>query len=223
MATITRTTVKSGLDGFELSALKALPSGEPQGGVVVIQEIFGLTPHIEEICGYFAGEGYAAIAPSLFDRVEKGFHAEHDPEGIQKGIQAVMKSPWDQVAADIQATVALLPKPCYAVGFCWGGAAAWIASARCTGLNAVSCFYGRMIADLLADQPKASPMFHYGARDPGIPMENVERVRAGAPDWPLYLYDAGHGFCRKGSADYNEQARDLALARTVDWFARWRT
>ena len=112
--------------------------------------------------------------------------------------------------------------PRFAVGFCWGGAAAWVASARCTGLKAVSCFYGRIIADLLTETPKAPPMFHYGARDPGIPLENVERVRAAAPDWPLHLYDAGHGFCREGGADYDKTARDLALTRTMDWFARWR-
>src|SRR5262249_41064502 len=152
--------------------------------------------HIEEVCAHFAAVGYETIAPSLFDRVEKDFHAELDPGGMQKGIGAVMKTPWEQVAADIQAAIDVLPAPRYAVGFCWGGAAAWVASARCTGLNAVSCFYGRMIADLLSEKPKAPPMLHYGARDPGIPMENVERVRAAAPDWPLHLYDAGHGFCR---------------------------
>ena len=209
-------------DGHTFSAYVAGPANGTRG-VVVIQEIFGLTPHIEERCTFFAAAGYDAIAPSLFDRVEMNFSAEHDQAGIQKGIGAVMKSPWEQVAADVQATVDALPAPRYAVGFCWGGAAAWVASARCTGLSAVSCFYGRMIADLLTEQPKAPPILHYGARDPGITMDNVERVRAGAPDWPLHLYDAGHGFCRPGGHDYNEAARELALSRTLDWFARWRT
>src|SRR5262249_53088103 len=161
----------------------------------------GLTPHIEDMCRFFAGAGYEAIAPSMFDRVEGDFHADHTPEGVQKGIQAVLKTPWDQVAGDVRAAIGAMAGPVYVTGFCWGGAAAWVAAARCEGLKAASCFYGRLIADLLADQPKAAPMLHYGARDPGIPMENIERVRAGAPDWPLYLYDAGHGFCRKGSAD----------------------
>ena len=223
MSDVTKISLQSRVDGFSFGAARAKPAGATLGGVVVIQEIFGISPHIETMCRAFADAGYDAIAPSLFDRVEKDFSADHSPEGIQKGIGAVMKSPWDQVAGDIQAAIDALPAPRFAVGFCWGGAAAWVAAARCTDLRAVSCFYGRMITDLLGDKRKAPPMFHYGARDASIPMEAVERVRAAAPDWPLYLYDAGHGFCREGSADYNETARDLAMSRTLDWFARWRT
>ena len=102
----------------------------------------------------------------------------------------------------------------------WAGS--WMAAARCTGVSAASCFYGRLIADLTDNRPKAPVMLHYGAHDASIPPENVERVRLAAPDSPLYLYDAGHGFCRAESKDYNAAAADLALARTLDWFARWR-
>jgi carboxymethylenebutenolidase len=223
MTDLTRLTLESPRDGFRFNAIRAAPEGQKRGAVVVIQEIFGLSPHIEEMCKTFASQGYDVIAPSLFDRVEPNFQAELDSAGMQKGVQAVMRSPWEQVASDLQAALDALPAPRYAVGFCWGGAAAWIASARCTGLSAVSCFYGRMIADNLGEKPKAPPIFHYGARDAGIPAENVERVRVGVPDWPIHIYDAGHGFCRPGGHDYNEEARELALRRTFDWFARWRT
>ena len=216
-----KTTLTSKIDGFELSAISATPKGAPIGGVVVIQEIFGLTEHVEEICGVFADAGYHAIAPGLFDRVEKDFHANHDQEGIQKGIGAVMKSPWPQVVSDMQAAIDALPQPVYVTGFCYGGAAAWVAAAECTGVKAASCFYGRLIANLLDRKPKAPVMLHYGARDASIPPENVESVRLAAPDSPLYLYDAGHGFCRAGSSDYDAAARDLALSRTLNWFARW--
>lgn len=216
-----KTTLTSKIDKFEFSAISAAPKGTPIGGVVVIQEIFGLTDHIEEICGVFADAGYHAIAPGLFDRVEKDFHAGHDPEGIQKGIGAVMKSPWPQVVSDMQAAIDALPQPVYVTGFCYGGAAAWMAAAECTGVKAASCFYGRLIANLLDRKPKAPVMLHYGARDASIPPENVESVRLAAPDSPLYLYDAGHGFCRAGSSDYDAAARELALSRTLNWFARW--
>ena len=211
----------SDVDGFAFSALSAQPSGASKGGVVVIQEIFGLTEHIGEITEFFAGAGYATIAPGLFDRIERGFHAGHDPDGIQKGVAAVKGSPWKQVISDIQAAIDALPKPVYVTGFCYGGAATWMAAAKCKGLNAASCFYGRLIADLLDAKPTIPTMLHYGARDASIPPENYEKVRLAAPDAPLYLYDAGHGFCRKGSSDFDGVARDLALARTVDWFARW--
>ena len=215
-------TLTSKIDGFGLSAISAEPKGAPIGGVVVIQEIFGLTDHVEEICGVFADAGYHAIAPSLFDRVEKGFLVGHDQDGIQRGIAAVMKSPWPQVVSDMQAAIDALPQPVYVTGFCYGGAAAWMAAAQCTGVKAASCFYGRLIANLLDHKPKAPVMLHYGARDASILPENVESVRLAAPNSPLYLYDAGHGFCRAGSHDYDAAARELALDRTLNWFARWR-
>lgn len=210
------------VDGFEFSAFRANPERQALGGVVVIQEIFGLTDHIADMCRFFAGAGYEVAAPALFERIEQGFHAELDAAGIEKGRAAVAASPWPQVTGDIQAAIDALPKPCFVTGFCYGGAAAWMAAGECSGLNAAACFYGRLIADLLAHEPKIPVMLHYGARDASIPSENVERVRAATPDAPLHLYDAGHGFCRAGSHDYSAAACELALSRTLDWFARWR-
>lgn len=217
-----RITLTSGIDSFALPALSARPRGEPIGGVVVLQEVFGLTDHIADMCRFFADAGYHAIAPGLYERIEAGFHAEVDAAGLDKGRAAVAATPWPQVVSDIQAAIDALPQPCYVTGFCYGGAAAWLAAARNTGIKAASCFYGRMIADLLEDKPKAPVMLHYGARDAAIPVENVERVRLAAPLSPLYLYDAGHGFCRSGSHDFDAPSRELALTRTLDWFARWR-
>lgn len=210
-------------DGFSFTAHRTDPAGTPIGGVVVLQEIFGVTDHIKDICARFSDAGYVAIAPSLFDRVERSFQAGHDPEGIKKGIGGVMASTWPQVIADIQACIDTLPQPAYVTGFCWGGAAAWVAASQCAGLKAASCFYGRLIADVLSTQtPRIPVMLHYGVRDASIPPENYEKVRLATPDSPLYLYDAGHGFCRDGSADFHAPSRDLAMTRTIDWFARWR-
>jgi carboxymethylenebutenolidase len=209
-------------DGARFSAHRADPSSKPIGGVVVLQEIFGVTDHIKDMCARFAAAGYAAIAPSLFDRVEPGFLAGHDPGGVKKGIGGVMASPWRQVVADVQACIDALPQPVYVTGFCYGGAATWVAASQCTGLKAASCFYGRLIADLLDQNKPAIPvMLHYGVHDPSIPAENYEKVRLAAPDSPLYLYDAGHGFCREASSDFHSVSRDLAMTRTLDWFARW--
>jgi carboxymethylenebutenolidase len=211
----------SGDGGFNLPVLHAPPAQASRGAVIVLQEIFGLTDHIAEMVQAFADAGYDAYAPGLFERVEPGFFAGHDPDGMSKGLAAVKATAWTQAAADIQAVIDQAPKPAYVTGFCWGGTTSWIAAARCTGLKAAACFYGRMIADNLDAKPQIPVMLHYGAADPGIPMENVERVRAAMPLSPLYLYEAGHGFCRKGDG-YNEAARKLAMKRTLDWFARWR-
>jgi carboxymethylenebutenolidase len=217
-----KTMLTSAIDGAKITAISAAPKDAAKGGVVVIQEIFGLTDHIAEMCAVFADAGYAATAPGLFDRVEKDFHAAHDPEGVKKGIGAVMASPWPQVVSDIQAAIDALPQPVYVTGFCYGGAATWMAAAQCTGVKAAASFYGRLIADLTEHKPRVPVMLHYGARDASIPPENIEHVRLAAPHAPLYLYDAGHGFCRGGSSDYDAPSRELAVTRTLDWFARWR-
>ena len=209
-------------DGFTLPALHVHARGAPKGGVVVIQEIFGVTPHIAEMAATFADAGYETLAPALFARIDPDFFAEVSADGIAKGRDAVLATPWAQVVGDIQAAIDALPKPCFVTGFCWGGAAAWAAAAQCQNVRAASCFYGRLIINLLDTPPRAPTMLHYGARDHSIPGEEIERVRAAAPlDTPLYIYDAGHGFCRKASADFNETACALALQRTLDWFARW--
>lgn len=214
-------SLRSAIDGFDLPALSAGPSGAPKGGVVVIQEIFGLTDHIGDMTERFAAAGYQALAPGLFDRIERDFHAGLNAEGFDRGRSAVMSTPWPQVIADVQAAIDALPKPCYVTGFCYGGAVSWLAAVQCTGLSAASCFYGRLIVNMLNEKPKVPVMLHYGAHDAAIPMSEVEKVRAASPESPLHIYDAGHGFCRQGSHDFNAEARDLAMTRTLDWFARW--
>jgi carboxymethylenebutenolidase len=208
--------------GFALPALHVRARGPTKGAVVVVQEIFGLTPHIAEMAATFAETGYETFAPALFARIDPNFLAEVSPEGVAKGRDAVLATPWPQVIGDIQAAIDSLPKPCFVTGFCWGGAAAWAAAAHCQHVRAASCFYGRLIINLLDAPPRAPTMLHYGARDSSIPPAEIERVRAAAPnDTPLYIYDAGHGFCRKQSADFDAAACTLAMQRTLDWFARW--
>lgn len=213
----------SGHDGFALPALHKSAEGTAKGGVVVIQEIFGVTPHIEEIAARFAAAGYEVIAPAYFARIDPAFQAPVNAEGIAQGRDAVARTPWAQVIGDTQAAIDALAKPAFVTGFCWGGAAAWAAAAQCANVRAASCFYGRAIINLLDQPPRAPAMLHYGARDASIPPADIERVRAAAPaTTPIHIYDAGHGFCRRESHDYSAEASEIALTRTLDWFARWR-
>ncbi len=211
--------LKSNHDGASLSAFNAPAQGVRIGGVVVIQEIFGLTDHIREIAVDFAAHGYEALAPALFERIEPGFHADLTPEGIKKGIAAVMASPWDQVVGDVQAAIDALAPPVFVTGFCYGGAVAWLAAQRCTGLAAASCFYGRLINNLLEAPPRVPTILHYGRTDASIPMDAVDAVRAAHPGAYIHLYDAGHGFCRRASHDYDAPSCALALERTRAHFA----
>lgn len=212
-------TLVSRHDGFSVPAYFTPAHGARLGGVVVIQEIFGVTDHIAAMCDRFAQAGYDAIAPALFARIDPAFYAGHDAEGFTKGRDGVMASPWPQVQADVQAAIDALDGPVFVTGFCYGGAVSFMAAACCDGVVAASCFYGRLINTLLSLAPRVPTILHYGAHDAAIPMTMVEEVRAALPEAPIHLYEAGHGFCREGSADFNAPARDLAMARTLKLFA----
>lgn len=213
------TSVRNPQDGFDLPCWFEPHQGARKGGVVVAQEIFGLTEHIREVCRRFAHAGYDAIAPSLYERVEAGFHAAHDPDGIAKGLAAATATPMKQAAADMQACIDSLEGPVFTTGFCYGGAIAWLSAQHCTGVAAASGFYGRLINRLLDAPPKAPILLHYGLNDAGIPLTEVDKVRAAFPDVPIHLYEAGHGFCREASNDFHAPSRDLAFERTLDFFA----
>lgn len=211
--------LRSKFDGRSIGAYRAAAAGERRGGVVVVQEIFGVSAHIRERCDAFAAAGYDAIAPSIFDRIEAGFQAPLDAAGLQKGRAAVDASPWEQVAGDVQAAIDALAPPVFVTGFCYGGAVTWLAAARCRGVTAASAFYGRLINSLLDDAPRVPIILHYGERDPSIPAAAVAQVRERYPDVPVHLYPAGHGFCRQGSADHDPGSCARATERTLAFFA----
>jgi carboxymethylenebutenolidase len=223
MSEVTTELIKSPIDGFSFSAARVQPKAPRKGGVVVIQEIFGVTEHIREICRFYASQGYEALAPSLYDRVEARFEVKGaiDAAAMEKGVKAAMATPFDQVVADVQATIGALGSgPLYITGFCYGGAISWLAAARCTGLAAASGFYGGAITRLLDQKPRIPLILHYGSKDPHIPMSEVDKVRAAAPEIPVYVYEAGHGFARENSADYHQPSATLALSRTLEHFER---
>ena len=173
-------TLKSPFDGFELSAYHARPTDARRGGLLLIQEIFGVTEHIRELADAFAADGYETIAPSFYDRLEPGFQADYSQAAIAKGVEYSQGTPWDQVAGDAQAAIDALKPPVIAAGFCWGGAATWLAACRCTGLSAAASFYGRRISELKDETPQVPTILHFGKTDASIPPERVEEVHAEA-------------------------------------------
>jgi carboxymethylenebutenolidase len=213
-------TLKSRFDGFELSAYRAQPGDARHGGLVLIQEIFGITDHIRELCDSFAADGYEVIAPSFYDRLEKDFAGGYDEDGIARGLRYSTETPWDQVAGDVQAAVDALKGPVFVTGFCWGGAATWLAACRCEGLSAAAAYYGRRITELVDETPKCPIILHFGKTDHSIPMEAVEAIREKHPDIPVYVYDAGHGFVSDRRKDFDADAARLARLRTLQVFAR---
>src|SRR5689334_3958889 len=212
--------LKSSFDGFRLSAYRAVPSDARRGGLVLVQEIFGVTDHIRELCDGFAADGYEVIAPSFYDRLERGFAADYSEAAIQRGVQYSSATPWDQVAGDAQAAIDALKAPVFVTGYCWGGAATWLVACRCEGVAAAAGFYGRRISELVDETPKCPTILHFGKTDTSIPMEKVDEIRERHPDLPIYLYDAGHSFVSDRRRDYHEDSARLARLRTLAHFSR---
>jgi carboxymethylenebutenolidase len=208
--------------GIEVRAWRAAPQDARRGGVVVLQEIFGVNANIREICSDFAEHGYEAIAPALFERVAPGFETlDVNDETMAKGRAYVAATPMDAALADCQACVDYLSASgkVFMAGFCYGGSLAWMSAQHLKGLSAVSSFYGRLIPDYL-DSPLQVPLIaHFGKNDPSIPIAGVEKVMQAFPEAPVHLYNAGHSFMRKGGS-YVEDAAKLAWLRTLQLFQR---
>ena len=208
-------------DGAEIGVYHVEPTGKRRGGLVLIQEIFGLTEHIKECCDRFAAEGYEVLGPAVYDREAPGFEASYSPEDIQKAIKIARgEHPFDLSVKDSQTCIdALKAKgPVFITGYCYGGSVTWAAACQCTGLAAASGYYGGNIVQMIDQQPKCPTILHFGEHDHGIPMEAVNKIKAAHPEVKVYVYDAGHGFNSDRRADYNEAAHKLGMQRTLELF-----
>jgi carboxymethylenebutenolidase len=212
-------------DGFEFDAYRAAPQGARRGGVIVIQEIFGLSAHVKEMTDRFGAEGYEAIAPSMYDRAAPGFVADAKDiaAAVARGRELAIGNGPDNAMNDVGGVFDLLKqsgKVCV-TGYCYGGTMSWLAAARINGLAAASCYYGGNIAQMTQMTPRCPTICHFGAKDAHIPLVGaVDKIQAAHPDVPVYVYDAGHGFARRNSADYDAASDKLAFERTLDLFAK---
>ncbi|MBO9544123.1 dienelactone hydrolase family protein [Caulobacter sp.] len=215
-------TLTSAIDGFSFTALHAQPEGARKGGVVVIQEIFGLDQYVQADVARWAARGFEVLAPSIFDRAEPGFTAEHDPKGFQTGVSYVQKIGIDAMLSDIQACIDDLAArgPVFAVGYCLGGSLVWLSAARLKGLAAGAAYYGSMIAANAELALNAPVIVHLGRKDGHIPADEVKaKVEAAHPDVPVYVYEnSGHGFNNDGRPDSDLADAEQARARTVELF-----
>ncbi|MCP4072047.1 MAG: dienelactone hydrolase family protein [Hyphomicrobiales bacterium] len=210
-------------DGHELGAYRADPEGNPSGAIVVIQEIFGVNSHIRSICDRLAELGFVAIAPAIFDRTQRNFQSGYSPQEIQKARAFIEAVNWDAFLLDTdaaRASVADVGKVGI-VGFCLGGSVAFLAATRLEGFSVASGFYGGRIAAFAEEKPQCPTQLHYGSEDQGIPMSNVETVRAKRPDCDIYVYQgADHGFHCDARPSYHEEAAGMAWARMLNIFAK---
>jgi carboxymethylenebutenolidase len=212
-----------GPDGFEFSAYRVQPAGERKGGVIVIQEIFGLNDTIRKDVERWAALGYEAVAPSLFDREEFGFLGSHADATREKGLAYMKATPVDQALGDIEAVRAELAQrgDVFVVGYCWGGSLAWLAASRLAGLKAAASYYGGMVRANVDLPLQCKVIVHLGTEDKSIPCaETRDEIEAAHPDVPVYGYEgAGHAFANESPDRLHPEAAALARERTVEFFA----
>lgn len=212
--------VASAGDGFEFEAYHAPVSDARRGGLVICHAIWGVTPHLRDLADSFAEEGYEALVPSLFDRLQRGFaEKDTDPAVYARQDGFARATHWGADVLDaVQAAIDALAPPVFLLGFCYGGTTAWLASARCTGLSAVASYYGGQITDYLDETPKVPTLLHLGKHDELIPPASVEAIRTAHPDLPVHEYDAGHAFVAPNG--FHADSARLSRLRTLQLFAR---
>jgi len=210
-------------DGHKLAAYRATPAGTPRGGLVIVQEIFGVNAHIRRVCDGFAADGYVALAPALFDRVQPGYETGYGQEDIERGRNVRQKLGWDPMVTDTRAAVEALEKTARkvgVVGYCMGGSMAWLAATRIPGIAAAVGYYGGAVAEFADESPRCPVLLHFGETDASIPREHWDRIREAQPTIPMHIYPAGHGFNCDARGSYHEPSARLARERTLEFLRR---
>lgn len=211
-------------DNVALRAYLATPEGKPRGGVVVLQEIFGVNHQIRSATDRFAALGYLAIAPAVQDRVMPGFETDdYSPESFGKAREFIGGFKLDLALLDVKAAIAKAATAGKVgiTGYCFGGMLTWRAAHAGMGLSAASGYYGGGVANYINAAPQIPLEMHYGDRDAGIPLEQVEQLRERYPLVPIHLYAADHGFFNdERKQSFDAAAATVAFARTAEFFAR---
>ncbi len=207
-------------DGAEIGVYHVQPSGPRRGGLVLIQEIFGVTEHIRQQCDTFAEQGYEVLAPALFDREAPGLQLGRSPEDMQQAVKLARElHPFALSLADTQTCIDALNGrgPVFLTGYCYGGTITWAVACRSTNLTAASGYYGSQIPAMATQTPQCPTILHFGRLDASIPMDAVAQVQAAHPTLPVHVYEAGHGFNGDGP-HHNDAAAHLAYERTLAHF-----
>ena len=208
-------------DGVSIRVYRAGPEGTPRAGLVIMHEAFGMNDHIRDMCERYAAEGYLALAPALYDRVEKGVEVPgYGAEDLARGRELRQGVEWEPAIADMKTVIGLAREAgaVGVVGYCWGGSLAWLAATRCGADTAVG-YYGGQIVQFIDERPECPFMAHFAERDVHVPPESAATVRRHHPGVPVHVYDADHGFNCDRRADYDAEAAALAWDRTSGFLA----
>jgi carboxymethylenebutenolidase len=207
-------------DGHRLAAYIAEPKGAAKGGVVVIQEIFGVNSHIKAVADGYAADGYFVVAPALFDRVQANVDLGYSADDVAAGREIRGKMVWDTVMQDVTVAFAAAASAgrVGTVGYCYGGGVTWKMAVALPGLAASVGYYGGPWGELKDEAPKAPCLLHFGALDKMIPTSLADELKAKHPFITTHIYDADHGFNCDQRATYNAAAAVTARRRTLAFF-----
>ena len=213
------TTTLTAADGFALEAFRATPDGAPRGGLVILQEIFGITDQLKGVVRSYARDGYDTIIPALYDRVAPATVVPF--ADANRGRDLAYGLPLDTVLLDIAAAAERVrgPRGVSVLGFCWGGGVIVRAGAE-IDLRGAIAFYGTRLPTYLDCKPKCPLLFHFGATDPNSTPEIIAQVRQTLPTAETHVYEAGHAFANDVRPTYVAEAANTARARTLDFLAR---
>lgn len=209
-------------DGHVLSAYEARPDSPPRGGVVLLQEIFGVTAHIRRVCDGFATQGYHVVAPALFDRIRPTVELGYGKEDAATGRELRSQVPWDQVFADVMAARDHLKAAgnIATIGYCWGGTISWRSAVHVEGIAAAVCYYATQIGPFVAEQPRCPVLMHFGDSDPIATLEHAGQLRAAqGARVEIQVYPASHGFNCDEIANFHQPGAALALRRSLDFLS----
>jgi len=224
-------TMSMAAEGGHFDAYLARPSAPRGGAVIVIQEIFGVNENIKQVANWLAGQGYLAVAPDLFWRIEPNVAlTDQSEEEWQKAFALMNAFDGDQGVKDIQAAIDHARTldggngKVGALGFCLGGRMAYLAATR-SSADASIGYYGVGIQDILDEAANITKplILHIACEDDFVPAEAQAAIHAGLDDNPqVTLFDyAGqdHAFTREGGMHYNAEATALAHQRSLDLLA----
>jgi carboxymethylenebutenolidase len=203
-------------DGHEFNAWLTAPSQPARGAVMIAQEIFGVNRHIRAVADGFAAEGYVTIAPCLFDRIRRGIELGYSEAEVQQGRGYRLQIPKEKTLLDLTACINVVKHAgrVSIVGYCWGGTLAYIAACELPVFCAVA-YYGGQIKDYLEKSPRRPVQYHFGEKDPHIPLSDVDKIRAADPNGIFHLYPADHGFNCDERSTYDAASAALARERTL--------
>ncbi len=210
-------------DGFKLGAYRVDPTGSPKGAIVVIQEIFGVNHHIRSVCDRLAAEGYVAIAPSIFDRSQPNFQCGYTPDEIANARKFIANPDWPAMLRDTQAAIDAVKNvgAVGIIGFCLGGSIAYAAATKLSGLSAAVGYYGGAVVRFADDKPKVPTQLHFGEKDAGIPLADVETIKSKRPEVEVFVYPgAQHGFHCDERASYDKTSAEIAWPRSLAFLAK---